>query len=205
MHASFRWLSLSMILISQGGCSFFSSPPPITFDVTNPLNDSASLSSRTKRVSHPQKYPPILINEPLATQFIDSDSIVVHGPSGTLSALKGVRWSDRVPRILQVRLVRELENKGLIRQVMYPSEPAGAQRQLMWEVRRFQIAVFPDSSPSVQIQVAARIMDIHSGHAVAARLFSATQPLERVNAPQAVAAFDSALSAIIFEICAWIM
>jgi cholesterol transport system auxiliary component len=205
MHTSFRHLSLCIILLSQGGCSLFpSSPSVITFDLTNPLRDSPA-SSLPNKVKNPQKYPPILINEPLATHFVDSDNIVVRGASGTLTALKGVRWSDPAPRILQTRLVRELENRGLIRQVMYPSQPAGAQRQLLWEIRRFQIVESANSPATVQIQVAARIMDIHSGHAIAARLFSASQPLEKVNVSQAVTAFDSALSSIIFEICAWIM
>jgi cholesterol transport system auxiliary component len=121
-----------------------------------------------------------------------------------LSSLKSVRWSERIPRLLQLRLVRSLENKGMVRQIRFPSDPADAERQLLWEIPRFQIAIASDSSATVEIQVVGRIIDIHSGHVKAARIFSAKENLETVDIPQVVTAFDTALSTIMFEMCTWI-
>ena len=42
----------------------------------------------------------------------EADRIIVREPGGSLSFLGGGQWADRLPRLIQARLLQSLENTG---------------------------------------------------------------------------------------------
>jgi phospholipid/cholesterol/gamma-HCH transport system substrate-binding protein len=72
--------------------------------------------------------------------------------------------------------------------------------QLLIDVRRFRIAV--DSKPAAEIGLSARIVD-RNGKVVASRLFEESEGLEKVEPPEAVAAFSAAFGRLAKDMIAW--
>ena len=83
-----------------------------------------------------------------------------------------------------------------------------ADFQLLIDLRRFRIAV--DAKPlaeiglsaRAEIGLSARIVD-KNGKVVASRLFEASEKVDKVEAPAAVAAFSNALGRIATDLIAW--
>src|SRR5262245_10032581 len=63
-----------------------------------------------------------VIPEPTAISVLDSERIVVRPSPGQIATLGGAQWSDRLPRLLQARLVETFENASRLRSVGRPSD-----------------------------------------------------------------------------------
>jgi phospholipid/cholesterol/gamma-HCH transport system substrate-binding protein len=74
-----------------------------------------------------------------------------------------------------------------------------ADYQLLIDIREFQVVA--GSQPTAKIVFSARLLK--QGKVVAARLFSASQAVDKVDPPAVVAAFDMAFASIAKELIAW--
>ena len=68
------------------------------------------------------------------------------------------------------------------------------------DLRRFRVAV--DSKPAAEIGLSARIVD-KNGKIIASRLFEESEGLDKVEPPQAVAAFSAAFGRLAKDMIAW--
>jgi phospholipid/cholesterol/gamma-HCH transport system substrate-binding protein len=75
-----------------------------------------------------------------------------------------------------------------------------ADFQLLIDVRSFRVAV--DSAPAAEIELSARIVD-KNGKIIASRLFEENQKLDKIEPPEAVAAFDDAFGLIAKGMILW--
>ncbi|WP_204325184.1 ABC-type transport auxiliary lipoprotein family protein, partial [Stenotrophomonas maltophilia] len=71
------------------------------------------------------------VSEPTGLQPFESDRIIVREPGGALSFLGGGQWADRLPRLIQTRLVQSLENSGRLRSVSRPGDKVASDYQLI--------------------------------------------------------------------------
>jgi phospholipid/cholesterol/gamma-HCH transport system substrate-binding protein len=101
---------------------------------------------------------------------------------------------------VQARLIESFENYDIAHAPLRTADNSQTDFQLLIDVRRFQIAVGP--KPSAEIGLAARIID-KSGKLVASRLFEESEPLAKLEPPQAVAAFSNAFGRIAKGMIAW--
>ncbi|HYI89020.1 MAG TPA: ABC-type transport auxiliary lipoprotein family protein, partial [Beijerinckiaceae bacterium] len=62
----------------------------------------------------------IAVAEPAAVQPLEADRIIVKEPSGAVSAVAGGQWADRLPRLVQSRLIQTFENSSGLRAVTRP-------------------------------------------------------------------------------------
>jgi len=139
--------------------------PPTTFDLAVP-------SGAVRRSAGAQ----LVVAEPVALQTLDSDRIIVTSADGSVSALPGAQWSDRLPRLVQTRLVQTFENAG--RAVGRAGGPLAAQRTLYSDLRRFGIVTA--GSPQAVVEITARMVDTQSGRIVASRIFRVAVPVGSV-------------------------
>ncbi len=81
---------------------------------TTPL-DTFSLSAPqlSKSASASRKNLQILVPAPSALKALDSENIVVNTAPGAIEYLKGAQWGDRLPNLVQSRLVQAYENAGV--------------------------------------------------------------------------------------------
>ncbi|WP_293868804.1 ABC-type transport auxiliary lipoprotein family protein [uncultured Alsobacter sp.] len=175
------------VLLGLAGCGSFS-PPPETFDLSLP--SASGTRGAAGRL--------IVVSEPQALQALESDRIVVRSGDGTLSFLPGVQWSDRLPRLLQSRIVQGFENAG--RAVGRPGTGLAADAAIQSELRFFGVSTAGETQ--AVIELSAKLVN-GSGKIVSARIFRATAPLAAVDGKAAAAALDQATGKLIADMVRW--
>lgn len=166
------------------------SAPPQTFDLTAPPFAMAVRAPRSQ----------IVVTEPLALSPADSDRIVVRPTPETVATLKGAQWVDRLPRLMQTRLVETFENARLLHSVGRPESQVTAVYQLNTEIRRFEIDF---SSGLAVVEIAARLVAVGSGRVAAAQMFTGSAAGSAADAQAAAHALDVALTEVMRRMVVW--
>lgn len=181
-------LGASLLAAALGGCG---GDAPLTFDLAAlPSSGRPALSARTFTVA-----------EPVGIQPFEADRIIVREPSGALSFLGGGQWADRLPRLIQTRIIQSLENSGRLKSVSRPGDKILADYQLISEIRAFDIAA---GSGEAVVDISAKIITEGTGKVVAARVFTARIPVPKVDAGSAAIGLDAALARVLAEMVAWV-
>lgn len=186
-------MALALLIATVSGCSSVggASKPLDTYDLAVP-----EISETKSRQSGVQ----ILIAEPQALKALDSESIVVR--SGTsIEYLAGSQWGDRLPKIIQARLVQVFENSGRFGGVGRPGEGLAIDYQVITDIRAFEIRASGGKTAKVEISV--KLLNDRNGVVVAARVFETTVVAGSSTAGF-VPALDKAFSQTASEIVAWV-
>ena len=177
-------VALSLMLISA--CA---APPLATFDLSAPTVQAKARQMRAI----------LVVQEPIASAPLDGDRIVVRVGGTSIAVVKGAQWADRLPRLLQNRLIQTFENAQLSRSISRPGDGIAADRSLVWEIRRFEVQT---EEAAARVEVSVKILDI-SGRVVAAQIFSASAPGSAGEGVAASAALNDASSEVLRQIVAW--
>jgi cholesterol transport system auxiliary component len=140
------------------------------------------------------------VQEPLTTSPLDSDRVIVRPTPETVATLKGAQWSDRLPRLVQTRLVQSFENSRLLRSVARPEAKIQADVALTSEIRRFDIDV---AAGEAVIEISAKLVAEKSGRIVAARIFQARAAGSANDGAAAASALDQTLAQVLRQIVTW--
>jgi cholesterol transport system auxiliary component len=167
-----------------------SAPQRTIFDLTAPgdLGRGAGLGGRQ-----------LMVNEPTALQALDSERILVRD-GGSLSYLPDGQWSDRLPRLFQVRLIQTFENASSLGRVSRPGDRVTPDFALSADIRNFGIDA--QTSQAV-VEVTVRIVSDRTGRVAAARAFSARVPVASISGPAAAQALDQAMAQVLRDIVRW--
>jgi phospholipid/cholesterol/gamma-HCH transport system substrate-binding protein len=138
------------------------------------------------------------IPEPTAVAMLETQRMLF-SPAKDVPGFAEFLWADAIPKLLQARLIEGFENYDIAHAPLR-TDSGQADFQLLIDTRRFQIAV--DSEPTAEVGLSARIVD-KSGKVIASRLFEASQKLDKVEPPAAVAAFNDAFGRLAKEMIAW--
>lgn len=141
----------------------------------------------------------VLVAEPTSDRAFDTDRIVVRPSATEIAYFSGAQWADRLPRLLQSRLVAALEASGRFRAAGRPGQGLAIDRQIVTEIRAFD---YEASAGRVVIALSVKTMDDRTGRVLAAESFRAEEP-SGDDAKSAVAAFDRAQARLLPEIVAW--
>jgi cholesterol transport system auxiliary component len=171
--------------------SVLGSDPMPTFDLTAPRLVHAETAPRGQ----------LVVSEPSALSILDSDRIVVRSAGDQVAHLANAQWSDRLPRLLQSRLVEALENAGRARPVGTPDDRFSADYQLVTELRAFEISVI--SVPVAQVEISAKVVTDRGGKILASRVFRASVPARSSSGADAVAALDQAFHQVAAALVEW--
>ena len=172
-------------LLLLAGCG--GGPPPATFDLTAPRGPVRARPAGQ-----------FVVPEPTALLIYDGDRMVVR-QGGQVSVLKGAQWADRLPRLIQTRLIQSFENVGLTAGIGRPGERISPDRQINVDIRAFEIDA--DRGEAV-VEITVKLLRDATGRVGASRVFSARQPAQAEPA-SAAAALDAALSQVLVQIVAW--
>lgn len=179
-------LSLATVLTGCGGGS-----APLTFDLAAlPGNARSGLSARA-----------LTVVEPVGLQPLEADRLIVREPGGSLSFLGGGQWADRLPRLIQTRIIQSLENSGRLGSVTRPGDKVTSDYLLVSEIREFDIA---SSTREAVVDMSAKIVADGSGKVVAARVFKARVPIPTVDAQNAAIGLDAALGQVLVDLVRWV-
>ena len=190
--AAFRAAGFALAISSTLGLAACGgSGSPLTYDLAAvPGTPRATGATRS-----------LVVAEPIGLQPLEADRIIVREPNGALSFLGGGQWADRLPRLIQTRLIQSLENSGRLRSVSRPGDKVVSDYVLVSEIREFDIAA---GSGEAVVDLSAKIVAESSGRVVNARVFSARVPVGKVEAGSAAAGLDAALGRVLAEMVHWV-
>lgn len=174
---------LGSLLAACGG-----GPAPTTYDLSIPDRVGRASAGRSQ----------LVIAEPSALQQLDSERILVKSADNTVSFIGGAQWSDRLPRLVQFRIVQAFENQG--RAVARAGTGINGDRALVGELRAFHLEA---GRGEVVVEFSARLVDAGTSRIVAAQVFRATEPVGSDNPGQVASSLDRALQNVLTQLIRW--
>ncbi len=175
-------LSVLFLAGALAGCA----APPTPYDL-----NAAALGGALKGAGAVQ----IAIHEPTALPPLDSNRIVVRLPGDSIALLKGSAWADRLPPLVQAKLVESFQKKGL-----RAAEPGmAADYGLLIDIRRFEL---DPARATAFVEISGQITAA-SGRIVAAKVFSSSAPAPHDDGATVTGALGVALSNVLGQILRW--
>ena len=143
----------------------------------------------------------VVVAEPVTLQTFDGDRIIVKDASGGVSFLGGGQWSDRLPRLVQTRMIQSFENAGRLRSVSRPGDRVTADYNLISEIRSFEVSA---GTGEAVVALSAKLVSESTNRVAAARIFEARVRVSAVDAPNAARGLDEALSGVLGQMARWL-
>ncbi|QRM55669.1 ABC-type transport auxiliary lipoprotein family protein [Sinorhizobium sp. BG8] len=143
----------------------------------------------------------ILVPEPSALKALDSQQVVVRTSSTEIQNLANSQWSDRLPKIVQAKLIQAFENSGRVGGVGRPGEGLAIDYQVVTNIRSFEIQT--SGADTAVVEIYAKILNDRNGTVRAQKSFRTTAPVSGAANPDFVAALDAASASATAEIVAW--
>lgn len=144
----------------------------------------------------------LMVSLPSALRALDSERVIVQPTPGEINYLAGARWSDRVPRLVQARIIEAFENSRRVRAISREGEKLQADYKLDTEVREFGVVVSP--SPQAVVEISVRLVNARSGRVVASQIFSGRAQAPSVDGPSATAAINHAFGTVLIDLVGWV-
>lgn len=164
-------------------------------------NDTFALTSVGAVEGPAARNRQILVPEPTALKALDSEQVVIRLSGAELQYLDKSRWSDRLPRMVQSKLVEAFENTGKLGGVGKPGEGLAIDYQIVSDIRAFEI--LSDGSDRARVAISVKILNDRNGSVKAQRVFSFEAPVSGTGNRAYVAALDRAFSKVSSEIVGW--
>jgi cholesterol transport system auxiliary component len=172
------------------GCEIFAGPPPETFNLAAPAAISRSGSSTSAQ---------ILIPLPSAIATLDTAGIVVmDGPR--YAYYPESQWPDKLPVVVQARVMEAFEKSGRVRAVGRPGEGLSIDYALLIDIRAFE---FEALTYEAEVELAVRVMNDRTGAILGTRTFTAHAPVAVDSADGVVAALGTAFDQAVIELVDW--
>ena len=163
-----------------------------TFDLSvspAPVTQARSLKSRQ-----------LLVAEPTALKALDSENIVVRLSNSEVQYLAKSQWSDRLPRMVQSKLVEAFQDTGRLGGVGRPGQGLAIDYQVVTDIRAFEV----DTKNNVaNVEISVQLLNDRNGTVRAQDVFRASARVSGTGNANFVKALDSAFAAASREIVAW--
>lgn len=143
------------------------------------------------------------VDEPAAPTPLAGARIAQRDTDGAFGVLKGARWSERAPELIQGAIVRRFEDAGRIRGVGRAGSALRGDFLLVSELRDFEADYSGGGAPTVRLALSAKLLDTRTNDVVAARVFSESVAARGTDLAAIVAAFNAAAARVIPALCDW--
>jgi cholesterol transport system auxiliary component len=163
-------------------------------------NDTYDLRASVTGTGPAAKGRQILVQQPTALQAIDSEQIVVRVAPSQIQYLSKAQWGDKLPRMVQAKLVEAYENSGKVSGVGLPGQGLAIDYQLVTDIRSFEIDTTAGSRAVVEIS--AKILNDRNGSVRAQKVFRQVVPASGSN-DGLVKSLDRAFAGVTAEIVNW--
>lgn len=188
---AFRTFVACLLLAS---CAAVGSKELATFDLTAP-EDLGDIRGRSNAQ--------ILVPVPTALKSLNSEMIVVRPGGQEITYFGDAQWSDRLPNVVQDKLIQTFENSSRIRSVAKPGDGVVVDYKIVTNIRNFELV--DDGAEQAIVTLSVKIINDRSGRVRASRLFSATVPADLSSSEKGIEAIDAASDEVLKAILAWVL
>jgi cholesterol transport system auxiliary component len=164
-------------------------------------DDTFALSAMPEVAGPAAKNRQILVPEPTALKALDSEQIVIRVTPSEIQYLAKARWNDRLPKMVQAKLIEAYENSGRLGGIGKPGQGLAIDFQIVTDIRAFQIEAAGGDHAHVEISV--KVLNDRNGTVRAQKVFSADAPVSGTGNPSFVAALDAAFARVTQDIVGW--
>jgi cholesterol transport system auxiliary component len=164
-------------------------------------NDTFDLSVNPDGNGPAAKSRQILVPQPTALSALDSNQILVRVSSSEIQYLSKSQWGDKLPRMVQSKLVEAFENTHKLGGVGVPGQGLAIDFQVVTDIRAFEIDNAGHSSATVEI--GAKILNDRSGTVKAQNTFRKVVPVSGSTNADFVKALNLAFGSVATEIVDW--
>lgn len=181
------------IATGLSGCAggLIPSAPPDTYGLSAaPVVDSGRARNRQ-----------LLITEPTALKALDSEQIVIRTSPSAIEYLANSQWSDRLPNIVQDKLVQAFENSGAVGGVGRPGDGLAIDYKILSSIRAFEIKA--DGSEQAVVELSVKVLNDRNGVVVASKIFRSTAPVSGSGNSAYVQSLDRAFETVVQDLVSW--
>lgn len=168
---------------------------------TKANNDTFDLSLTPATAGPSVKNRQILVPEPTAVKMLDSEQVVVRVSPSEVQYLANSRWGDRLPRLVQSKLVEAFENSGRVGGVGKPGQGLAIDYQIVTDIRAFEVTT--GGSRVANVEISAKILNDRNGSVRAQSVFKGTSAVRGSENSDFVEALDRAYAKVGGEIVDW--
>jgi cholesterol transport system auxiliary component len=168
---------------------------------TSAKNDTFDLSASVNANGPSAKGRQILVAQPTALRALDSEQIVIRVSPSEIQYLSKAQWSDKLPRMVQSKLVEAFENSGKLGGVGVPGQGLAIDYQVVSDIRSFEIDTAGGSQAVVEIS--AKILNDRNGSVRAQKVFRQAVPATGGSNEAFVKSLDRAFSTVTAQIVDW--
>jgi cholesterol transport system auxiliary component len=140
----------------------------------------------------------IEVTVPTALQSLDTEKIVAEPTPGVVTYLPDAQWSDRLPKLLQARMIEAFENSSRIKPVARAGDKVNADAQMVTDIRTFGI-----QGKDAVVELSVKLIGTRGGRINAAKIFTARVPAPSVSGGAGAAAINDALIVVLVDIVRW--
>lgn len=185
-------LALSGALL--GGCLGSNVTPPATYDLVAP-------KVMTLTAPRPAKFQ-LVVNEPTAVRSLETDRIMVKS-GARVAYYKDAAWSDRLPRLMQARMVEAFQNAGLVSAVGSRADRLDADYELTTQVQSFQVEV-DGGSAQAHASLFMKVVNGDNGRMVSSRTFDSRVATSSKDAGEMVNSLNQAFDNVLRQAVPWV-
>jgi len=164
-------------------------------------NDTFDLSLTPSGEGPPVRNRQILVPEPTAVRLLNSDQVVVRVSPSEVQYLANSRWGDRLPALVQSKLVEAFENSGRIGGVGKPGQGLAIDYQVVTDIRAFEVS--SGSQRVANVEISAKLLNDRNGTVRAQSVFRAAAPVSGSENRDFIEALDQAFAKVGSDIVAW--
>ncbi len=165
------------------------------------VNDTFALSTPRVEDGLSARNRQILIADPSAVKALDSEQIVVRIGVSEMQYLAASQWSDRLPKLVQAKLVEAFENTGKVGGVGKPGQGLAIDFQVVTDIRAFEVQT--DGADTAVVEISAKILNDRTGTVKVQRVFRATHPVEGTGNTAFIRALNAAFGSVTADIIGW--
>jgi phospholipid/cholesterol/gamma-HCH transport system substrate-binding protein len=165
-----------------------SKPKPVVFDLSVPSIAAAAHALPLQ----------LVVPDPAMLSALDNERIQRKAEDGALQPFPDVQWSDALPKLVQMKVIRAIEDAGLFAGVSRPLEGIGSDMQLLLDVRRFEV-----EGTRAVVELVAKSAD-GKGRITATEKFSAETEAAADTPAAAIAAIDRSFAKVVGALTDWL-
>lgn len=167
----------------------------------NANNDTFDLSLTPSGEGPSVRNRQILVPEPTAVRLLNSDQVVVRVSPSEVQYLANTRWGDRLPVLVQSKLVEAFENSGRVGGVGKPGQGLAIDYQIVTDIRAFEVS---SGSPRVaNVEISVKLLNDRNGTVRAQSVFQASAPVSGEANRDFIEGLDRAFAKVGAEIVGW--
>jgi cholesterol transport system auxiliary component len=175
------------VTIALAACSLPAKPVP-TYDLIAPRDFGKVRQARGL----------IEVAVPNALQVLDTEKIEAEPTVGVVTYLSDAQWSDRLPKLLQARIIEAFENSSRIKTVARVGDKVNADAQLVTDIRTFGI-----QGNDAVVELSVKLIGNRGGRINAAKIFTARVPAPATAGGAAASAINDALMIVLVDLVRW--